>query len=144
MKSARTGVIAVVGLVSCASVVGPPISDNVNQQRKLVEALVWSNGFTCEGLPRGKSIVPIEMFDTFFSKQEIMKLRRCELEPHAYSFEEGGDGAVVFIFKSARRPYNSAHMAGLEHGELWVNESYNDIEKSGFRRLPSNYRWSGP
>ena len=110
----------------------------VIQQRERIEELVLRHGFTCAGHPSNEPVMLVRMMDNLFSREKLLKLRKCAVERSAHSYNLSKDGSVTFIFLRAKFPY-LAHFARVtKEGYLNINESYADKDDPEFVKLPPN------
>jgi hypothetical protein len=138
MQLRHTGLLLIVALSACSTLSERTVPRDVAQKRNEVEVFLKRNGFTCAGHPQDEPVMAIRSFDEFLSTETVLKNRRCDFKPVAYSYRREESGGIAFVFAQDRKPY-LAHMAGVSSdGNVWVNESYCDLNGKGFVRLPPN------
>jgi hypothetical protein len=116
------------------SIPAPPA--DVAERRAQVEALVRRHGYTCAGHPVNEPVMLIGILDENFDCDTLLKMRRCDLAPSAYSYKLLEDGGISFVFRQDREPHK-AHLAGIDaDGNFWTNHSYWELRDPEFTRLP--------
>jgi hypothetical protein len=136
MHSRLFGSVSVLMLSACAALSPRGVPTDILQKRQVVEAFVKRHGFTCAGHPEDEPVMALRSFDEFISYEGVLRARKCDLKPSAYSFKREKDGGVTFVFAQDREPH-LAHMAGITaDDDVWVNESYCELREPGFVRLP--------
>ena len=138
MKAGAVILLSLVALSGCASLFTRAPPADVADRRAKVEALVKRHGYTCAGHPSDEPVMLIGILDENFDCDTLLKLRKCELAPSAYSYKMREDGGITFIFRQDREPHK-AHLAGLDaDGSFWTNHSYWELHDPEFTRLPPN------
>jgi hypothetical protein len=138
MKARDLSLVSLLAVSGCASLFIPAAPADVAEKRAEVESLVKRHGFTCAGHPADQPVMLIGILDENFDCDTLLKLRRCDLAPYAYSYKLRDDGGITFVFRQDREPHK-AHLAGIDaDGNFWVNHSYWDLHDPGFTRLPPN------
>jgi hypothetical protein len=138
MKARVFILMSFVSTSGCASLFIPAPSTDVAERRAQVEALAKRHGYTCAGHPPDEPVMLIGILDENFDCDTLLKLRRCELAPSAYSYKLREDGGITFVFRQDREPHK-AHLAGIDaDGNFWTNHSYWELHDPEFTRLPPN------
>jgi hypothetical protein len=138
MKARYLALASLVVVSGCSSLVVPVAPADIAEKRSKVETLVKRHGYTCAGHPTDEPVILIGILDENFDCETLLKLRKCQLAPSAYSYSLRDDGGIKFVFRGDREPHK-AHLAGIDaEGNFWVNHSYWELNGPGFTRLPPN------
>jgi hypothetical protein len=136
MKARGFALSSLVAISGCSSLSIPMVPADIAEKRSKVETLVKRHGYTCAGHPADEPVMLIGILDENFDCETLLKLRKCQLAPSAYSYNRREDGGITFVFREGRKPYK-AHLAGIDaDGNFWVNHSYWELDGPGFTRLP--------
>src|SRR4051812_39796170 len=113
MKARDFTLVSLVAVSGCAGLFVPAPPADVEGRRAEVESLVKRHGYTCAGHPADEPVMLIGILDENFDRDTLLKMRRCDLAPSAYSYKLREDGGITFVFKQDRKPYK-AHLAGID------------------------------
>src|SRR5436190_21011511 len=113
MKARDLSLVSLLAVSGCASLFIPAAPADVAEKRAEVERLAKRHGFTCAGHPADEPVMLIGILDENFDCDTLLKLRRCDLAPYAYSYKLGEDGGITFVFRQDREPHK-AHLAGID------------------------------